>query len=124
MNGADTGVTASGDTRHAQLTYTPATPLQGQVHVSVQSNDLNIPTANSKQREVIRYTTTNSTQTLTGDLDHDGRVDGSDLVVLARSFGAHQGDVFYDSVADLNDDGLVDGVDLAELATNFGKSIS
>ena len=49
-----------------------------------------------------------------------GRIDGSDLFVLARSFGACQGDAAFDARVDLNPDGCVDGIDLAFMTSVWG----
>jgi hypothetical protein len=62
------------------------------------------------------------TQFLTGDIDRDGRVDGRDLIILARVFGSNSGQTRYLGVADFNRDGFIDGADLSILAANFGRS--
>ncbi|HEX6861813.1 MAG TPA: dockerin type I domain-containing protein, partial [Thermoanaerobaculia bacterium] len=62
------------------------------------------------------------TALLDGDLNEDGRVDGTDLVSFARRFGASRGERRYDRTADFNGDGRIDGQDLATLAANFGRS--
>ena len=49
-----------------------------------------------------------------------GRIDGSDLFVLARAFGACTGDAAYDARVDLNPDDCVDGTDLAIMASVWG----
>jgi hypothetical protein len=54
------------------------------------------------------------------DVDGSGGVNGADLAILARSFGAFAGEPRYRIEADLNGDGVVDGVDLALLAARFG----
>jgi hypothetical protein len=59
---------------------------------------------------------------LQGDIDQDGRVDGTDLLRFARRFGARRTDPLYSEVADFNGDNIIDGQDLAVLASNFGKS--
>jgi hypothetical protein len=55
------------------------------------------------------------------DIDASGRVDGFDLAVLGRAFGAMSGSSRYDLRADLDHDGQIDGGDLALLARDFGK---
>ena len=57
------------------------------------------------------------------DSNLSGRVDGFDLVVLARAFGSVAGAPAYDPAVDLDRDGDVDGDDLAILAANFGQSV-
>ncbi len=52
-----------------------------------------------------------------------GRIDGSDLFPLSRSFGACQGDPRFDAAADLNPDGCVDGYDLALLTSLWGRVV-
>ena len=59
---------------------------------------------------------------LTGDVDGSGRVDGLDLIYLARYFGGTQGESVYSFQADLDSSGTVDGLDLSILAGNFGRS--
>ncbi len=54
-------------------------------------------------------------QPVLGDIDHDGHVDLSDLVIVLTSFGQVQ------SPADLNGDGQVDLSDLADLLAGFGQ---
>ena len=49
------------------------------------------------------------------------RVDGKDLVWLAHSYGASDGQPRYNPDSDLNGDGLVDGDDLVFLAVRFGR---
>ncbi len=58
------------------------------------------------------------------DMDGSGIVDGSDLAILARAFGAFEGEARYDARADLNADGMVDGLDLAVLGARFGESVA
>ncbi len=52
-----------------------------------------------------------------------GRIDGSDLFPLARSFGSCQGDAAYNANVDLSPEGCVDGYDLALLASVFADSV-
>jgi hypothetical protein len=62
------------------------------------------------------------TGALLADADLSGRVDGFDLAILARAFGAEDGvDPRYDASVDLDRDGFVDGLDLALLAPFFGE---
>ena len=55
------------------------------------------------------------------DIDISGRVDGFDLVRLARAFGSTFGDPRYDVETDLDGNGTIDGIDLTRLANNFGR---
>ncbi|MFL6198838.1 MAG: GDSL-type esterase/lipase family protein [Thermoanaerobaculia bacterium] len=120
VNGVSTGVTPAGDAKHAILTYQPPSPLAGIVSVGLSSRDLAAP-ANTVDREVVSLTIA-GTQILTGDLDQNGRVDGSDLLRFARRFGSRLGETLYAPSSDFNNDGIVDGQDLAVLASNFGKT--
>ncbi|HXT49952.1 MAG TPA: dockerin type I domain-containing protein, partial [Thermoanaerobaculia bacterium] len=121
VNGTDTGVTATGTTKHAQLTFTPTTPLTAAVRVGLRSRDLAVPTPNATDKDVARFIVAGTT-ILAGDLDRDGRVDGRDLIQLARRFGAHSGENRFLAAADLSPNGQIDGSDLAVLASNFGKT--
>ena len=58
---------------------------------------------------------------LVGDINVDGHVDMSDLLLFAGSWGAVVGNPAYDPAADFNGDGAVDVVDLLILARNWGK---
>ncbi len=58
---------------------------------------------------------------LNGDINHDGIVDGYDLILLARAFGSRSGDRHFNIYADLTASSTVDGEDLSILASNFGK---
>ena len=121
VNGTDTGVTATGTAKRAQLTFTPTTPLTGAVRVGLRSRDLNVPTPNATDKDVARFIVAGTT-ILGGDVDRDGRVDGRDLVQLARRFGARTTEARYVASVDFNADGIIDGSDLAVLASNFGKT--
>ncbi len=54
------------------------------------------------------------------DADNSTRVDGFDLALLGRAFGATSADAHYDARADLDRNGLVDGDDLALLSPHYG----
>jgi lysophospholipase L1-like esterase len=121
INGSPVDVTPTGDTHRARLSYKPAQPLRGVVRVGLRSRDLVLPTPNTVDREIARFTIVGTTF-LKGDLDQSGRVDGSDLVHLAILFGSRRGETRFRPNADLNNDDIVDGLDLAVLTANFGKS--
>jgi hypothetical protein len=60
------------------------------------------------------------------DFVPDGKVDGRDLVVIARCFGLYPGcqlPLIWNQNCDLNNDGKVDGRDIAIAARNFGMYI-
>jgi hypothetical protein len=56
-----------------------------------------------------------------GDVNGDGHVDGSDLIIVAHAFGSYPGNPRWNPIADLNNDMRVDGADLTIVAINFGK---
>ncbi|MFC1713551.1 dockerin type I domain-containing protein [Candidatus Poribacteria bacterium] len=58
-----------------------------------------------------------------GDVNEDGVVDISDIVLLARHFGTHEGDSLYDAKYDLNSDGKIDLLDLIIAARNCGAIV-
>jgi hypothetical protein len=57
----------------------------------------------------------------TWDIDGDGMVDVSDMVILARAYGSTAGSSRYDIAADLDGDGKVDEADLTILRRHFGE---
>jgi lysophospholipase L1-like esterase len=120
VNGETVPATITGDTRHIQITYSPAQPWRGAVSVVLRSRDLTGP-PNTVDREISRFRIAGSTL-LDGDLNEDGRVDGTDLVLLGVRFGAIQGNRRYERRADFNQDGIINGMDLAILAANFGRA--
>jgi hypothetical protein len=65
-----------------------------------------------------------------GDVNMDGHVDGSDMALVASSFGAYGPNYLYPGSppsinwnpdCDINGDGVIDGSDLTLVALNFGK---
>ncbi len=119
INSQVVAVTPTGDQRKLQFLYQPAAPIVGVVSIGLQAQDLATPpntfTGTVSTFEVV------GTYFLTGDLNHDGIVDGQDLLLFAPCFGAHRYDPNFQLACDLNGDGIVDGRDLALLAFNFGK---
>jgi lysophospholipase L1-like esterase len=120
VNGETVPATITGDTRHLQINYSPPQPWRGAVTVVLRSRDLASP-PNAVDREISRFRIAGSTL-LDGDLNEDGRVDGTDLVLLGVRFGAIQGNRRYERRADFNEDGIINGMDLAILAANFGRA--
>ena len=59
----------------------------------------------------------------TGDLDGTQAVNGFDLAVLARSFGAERGTTRYAAGADLNRDGVIGPRDLAIFADAMSRPV-
>jgi Ca2+-binding EF-hand superfamily protein len=56
-----------------------------------------------------------------GDVNGDGHVDGSDLIIVARAFGSTPVSPRWNPSADLNHDGYIDGIDLIMVAAHFGQ---
>ena len=104
-----------------RITFQPLGPLGGLVRLGLRSRDTASP-PNTVDRDVARFLVAGA-DFLEGDLDRDGRVDGHDLVDLARRFGARSSDARYRAAADFDANGVIDGGDLAALARNFGRSI-
>jgi lysophospholipase L1-like esterase len=121
VNGEVVQAVPQGTPLHATLTYQPPAPLSGTVTVGLRSSDLATP-PNTIDRQVASFQIEGSSLGLQGDINGDGRVDGTDLVLLAIHFGALQGDPNYLAAADFNNDGRIDGLDLAILAANFGQT--
>lgn len=120
IDGEEVATETQGSARRATLVFRPATPFSGVVSVGLRSRDFATP-ANVFDREIASFTVAGTTF-LDGDLDQNGRVDGLDLIDLARRFGSLRGGSRYLGRADIDDDGVIDGVDLAALASNFGQS--
>jgi hypothetical protein len=58
---------------------------------------------------------------LGGDINKDGYVNLTDLVLLANAYGSRPGDPKWNSACDLNKDGIVNLADLVILAQNYGS---
>ena len=62
------------------------------------------------------------TQPLFGDIDADGRVGLSDLVLLAKAYGSHSGEPNWNKYADLAEPwNLISLTDLVTLAVHYGQ---
>lgn len=122
VNGTEVTTTVQGGNRLLSLVYTPPQTLRGVIRIGLRSRDL-AATPNVVNRDVLKFYT-DGTVFPDGDFDRDGRVDGVDLVTLARVFGARSGDAAFRFAYDLNDDLVIDGGDLAIVAANFGRSAS
>jgi PKD repeat protein len=64
-----------------------------------------------------------------GDVNHDGKIDGRDITIVAKAFGSHGPNFDYpgepaspnwNPIADLNGDNKVDGRDITIVAKKFG----
>jgi lysophospholipase L1-like esterase len=111
--------TPTGDKRKLSFRYRPSAPFAGVVSVGLQTQDLAQP-PNTFSGTLTQFVV-EGTVFLTGDINHDGIVDGLDLLLFAPCFGAHRFDPNFRVYCDFNGDGIVDGLDLALLAANFGK---
>jgi hypothetical protein len=58
---------------------------------------------------------------LMGDVNDDGKVDITDLVLLIKAFGSYPGRPRWNPNTDLNGDGKVDIIDLILLIKNYGR---
>jgi parallel beta-helix repeat protein len=58
----------------------------------------------------------------TGDINRDGKVTLTDLVLLAMAYGSRPGDLKWNPNADINNNGTVDLPDLVLLAKCYGKT--
>ena len=80
--------------------------------------------------DTITYVTVSSPVTITGtinvriqgDVNGDGRVDITDLVLVGSHFGSTTGSATFYPPADLDQDGLIDIVDLVLVASHFGST--
>ena len=107
VDGVATTAPPVGDSKHVTFNYQPPAPLTGIVSVGLRSRDL-ATTPNTVDRELLSFTVEGA-QILTGDMDQDGRVDGTDLLRFARRFGSRLGETLYTPSADFNNDQIIDG---------------
>jgi hypothetical protein len=109
-----------GDPAAAALLFQPLSPLSGEVSVLLGASDQAVP-PHSVARVVTTFTIADF-DLIGGDLDRDGRVDASDIDLLAARFGAVRGEYRYRVDTDIDRSDRIDGLDLALLASNFGRS--
>jgi hypothetical protein len=60
------------------------------------------------------------TTVIPGDVNGDGHVNLTDLLLLAAAWGTHTGDPTFNIACDFNADGAVDVTDLLIMARNWG----
>jgi acyl-CoA thioesterase-1 len=118
VNGSVVSASRDGNSQRVRFEYSLQQQYTGLVQIGLRSRDRATP-ANVVDRVVTSFRVAGSE--LTGDLDSSGRVDGVDLVVFARAFGATAAEIRYLQEADFNNDDVIDGDDLAVLAMNFGE---
>jgi hypothetical protein len=56
------------------------------------------------------------------DVDHDGKVAISDLIIIRQAFDSYEGDERWNSLCDLNNDFKINILDVAIMAKAFGKT--
>ena len=120
VDGVPVNAQVSGSGSRGEVIFTPSAPLVGVVTVDLTTADLATP-ANTQTSRLFRFVIA-GTEFLDGDVDEDGRVDGTDLVRFARAFGSSLGSSRFMDAADFDSNGVIDGDDLAVLASNFGQS--
>ncbi len=121
INGETVAADVGGNPSRVRIEWTLDAAQRGRIDIGLRSRDLASP-ANVVDRVVATFDV--ELEELVGDIDDSGRVDGVDLVLFARSFGAEVGEVRYLEEADFDSDGTIDGEDLAVLASGFGTSLS
>jgi hypothetical protein len=87
-----------------------AEPVQGETN-----------TANNNLTDGFAYVSMAGDLTGTTSFVPDGKVDGRDITILAKSFGSHLGDKRYNPNCDIFNRGKIDGRDITIVAKNFGK---
>jgi len=118
INGQVVPATLTAGNQRVHLDYNPPGQLTGKVEIGLRARDRATP-PNQVNRVVTTFNT--SRQPLQGDVDLSDRVDGVDLMLLGRAFGATAAESRYLADADFNSDDVIDGDDLAILAANFGS---
>ncbi|HUO86436.1 MAG TPA: GDSL-type esterase/lipase family protein [Thermoanaerobaculia bacterium] len=111
--------TITGDERRQTIRYRPSEPFVGVVFVGLEAADRTAP-PHRRDGTLLQFVI-QGTRFLPGDINRDGRVDGSDLLSMGLAFGSSRGEGRFLNIADLDGNGQIDGNDLAILASNFGK---
>ncbi|MDP4179558.1 MAG: dockerin type I domain-containing protein [Bacillota bacterium] len=87
----------------------------------------NTPTPTTKPTYTPTYTPTNTPTTkpvFTGDLNNDGVVNMSDVILLANVFNSVRGDSKYKAAYDLNNDGVINMADVIIIAGKFNTIVT
>jgi hypothetical protein len=115
-----------------------SSPPQGTYKADFILHWTNTDTGNYTMNVATTFMGKNATQSsqiyikLGGDINGDGKVNLSDLVLLAKAYGSHRANYDYqgepaspnwNSNADINGDGHVSLSDLSLLAKNYGKGV-
>jgi len=61
---------------------------------------------------------------LIGDIDGNGTVNMSDVVLMALVFNSVKGDGIYNASCDLNNDGVINMADAVIIAINFNRTVN
>ena len=65
-----------------------------------------------------------ATKPLIGDIDGNGTVNMSDVVLMALVFNSVKGDGIYNASCDLNNDGVINMADAVIIAINFNRTVN
>lgn len=57
------------------------------------------------------------------DLNHDGKINITDMAEIAKAFGSYVGDPRYNPNYDMDDNGKINIIDVARVAKDYGKSL-
>ncbi|MEM3875059.1 MAG: dockerin type I domain-containing protein [Candidatus Bathyarchaeia archaeon] len=60
---------------------------------------------------------------LIGDINNDGTIDGKDISIVCKAFGATPESPRWNPKADLNSDGIIDGKDISIVCKAFGITV-
>ena len=116
------GLDSEGSEEGVELTHRGRKALGCRAVLRVLAQDQASP-PNTLDRTIAIYGITGR-NLLPGDVDFDCRVDGIDLVGLARRLGMDSTNPLYQLPFDLNRDGVIDAADLELFQVHFGKTSS
>ncbi len=123
LNSRQVPTDVTGNKRRVELAHTVTKEELGCTgRVGIHTGDLAEP-PNVRDLFLIEYSVA-GVKSPVGDVDGDCRVDGADLVIFGRGFGAIVGDERYNPILDFNGDGKIGGKDFSKLAKNFGVDTS
>ena len=110
------------DTHTAVWTFTE--PLSGKVDVQVRGvTDLARNNLDGNANGNVGGSFTQSLRVLSGDVDGDGRVDGSDIAKVLAKSGLTASDIDYLVSHDIDGDGRIDESDVTEIAQSIGDRL-
>jgi hypothetical protein len=127
MHGAD--VTASAGTMQFQIQFDTTineilrmNRLTGQSEILTLNNHVLSLTLEGGTGDLFKYSMDNTSEIVPGDANADGRVNVSDLSLLAANYGTTSGATW--GTGDFTGDGAVNVSDLSLLAANYGTGSS